>query len=481
MRGRCTIFIAVTLLATISLAHAQEDYRVLKVFKNAEEAHPYTGLQRATDGNFYGWSFDGLFRITPEGVYTMIAPSLSAWGFVAASDGYLYAGSLRDLIRISLDGETTVLHTLSDSLFSPYIVEGDDGNIYGFTRKDGSVNQDGTMFRMSPSGAFTTVRTVTAAEGLFDAQLIAGRDDGFYGSTTNEGLGYGTLFRLTLDGTATTLHVFTGGPSGLEGPGALLKASNGSLYGTTRLGGTYNTGTLFQLRPDGSFSVLYSFSGQIPGGDDITPWGRPLIEGKDGNLYGSGEEGIYRMTPDGEFRLLHSVANSYPGWAGSDRYGWLHLGRLAQGHDGNLYGAVYTGARGDGALFRLNLQRSRCANALDLVWQDYNGGTLYLLGALKSETPALLAAFLFSSQGTTPLWLAARPAVTPTFVFELALPLAAMGQIAVYSAVLTSDSHLCADLATVDTGGVGFSKEELNGMLRDSELLRNSRFLIPNP
>ena len=317
------------------------------------------------------------------------------------------------------------------------------------------------------------MRTVTAAEELYDVQFIVGGDGEFYGSAPYGRVGDGRLIRMTLEGTVTTLHVFARGTDGL-GPGRLLEASDGNFYGTTVLGGAHDGGTLFRLRPDGSFTNLYSFSNAIPGGDYVIPDGRPLMQGTDGHLYGGGDYGIFRMTLGGEFRLLHSIATTYPfpGSAGTYRYGSFINGPLLEGPGMNLYGAMRAAAPGGaGGLFRLNLQRSACANALDLLWQDYDGGRIVLRGALKSETPAFMAAFLFSSQGTVPLWLALTPAVTPTFTFEIISPLVSMGQVGVYTLVVTSDSHVCADWTTTDTGGVGLSTDELNGMMRGSEWL----------
>src|SRR4029077_10278831 len=116
----------------------------------------------------------------------------------------------------------------------------------------------------------------------------------------------------------------------------------------------------------------------------ISKMTNPLIEGSDGNLYGTGEYSIFRMTKAGEIRLLHTTLNTYPSLAAIRRYGWGFVGALVEGPDGNLFGAVAAGGPGDsGALFRLNRERSACANALDLAWNG-DTGTLTLIGALKS-------------------------------------------------------------------------------------------------
>ena len=85
-------------------------------------------------------------------------------------------------------------------------------------------------------------------------------------------------------------------PGGTYSNGNLIAATNGSIYGTTYGGGDpnlsfgyYFPGTIFELTPPiakgGAWvqSLLYSFQG---GGDGLTPeWG--LVSGPDGTLYGT--------------------------------------------------------------------------------------------------------------------------------------------------------------------------------------------------
>jgi uncharacterized repeat protein (TIGR03803 family) len=59
------------------------------------------------------------------------------------------------------------------------------------------------------------------------------------------------------------LHSF--GEAGLNSP--LIQANDGNLYGTTPAGGAYGFGTVFRAASDGSFAVMYSFTGGTDGGD----------------------------------------------------------------------------------------------------------------------------------------------------------------------------------------------------------------------
>ena len=90
------------------------------------------------------------------------------------------------------------------------LVLASDGNFYGTTPSYGADN--GTVFRITPTGTLTTIYRFSglADEGNPLAALIQGSDGNLYGTTAG-GLSpeYGTVFKLTLDGTLTTLFVFT--------------------------------------------------------------------------------------------------------------------------------------------------------------------------------------------------------------------------------------------------------------------------------
>ena len=71
-------------------------------------------------------------------------------------------------------------------------------------------------------------------------------DGNFYGTTQFGGTnGDGTIFRITPDGTFTTLYAFDN-LSGAEPYGALMQGADGFIYGTTQYGGTNDGGTVFR-------------------------------------------------------------------------------------------------------------------------------------------------------------------------------------------------------------------------------------------
>lgn len=113
-----------------------------------------------------------------------------------------------------------------------------------------------------------------------------------YGTAAEGGAyGYGTAFKLGLDGTFTKLYDFKGGADGAHPNGNLVE-HGGVFYGTTRKGGGTKTmfggGTVFSLTPAGRESVVYAFpccSAQ----DGLNPMAGLLDVG--GTLYGTTSNG----------------------------------------------------------------------------------------------------------------------------------------------------------------------------------------------
>ena len=69
----------------------------------------------------------------------------------------------------------------------------------------------GTVFRMTTNGTLTTLASFNYANGASpQAGLVQGADGNFYGTTEDGGYGNGTVFRMTTNGTLTTLLSFRG-------------------------------------------------------------------------------------------------------------------------------------------------------------------------------------------------------------------------------------------------------------------------------
>jgi uncharacterized repeat protein (TIGR03803 family) len=134
-----------------------------------------------------------------------------------------------------------------------------------------------------------------------------------YGGTS----GFGTVFAINRDGTGfRTIYNFTGGADGANPRAGLLLLSN-TLYGTASAGGTYNFGTVFALKTDGSsYAPLYSFTDANDGG---TPRGGLVLVSN--TLYGMTQFGggagmgtLFAINPDGSgFSTLYSFTGGTDG------------------------------------------------------------------------------------------------------------------------------------------------------------------------
>ena len=199
--------------------------------------------------------------------------------------------------------------TGGDDGASPHgaLVIGNDGNYYGTTAYFGAGGY-GTVFRLTPEGVLTTLHafagTGDGAQPM--AGLVLASDGNFYGTTnynsydpTNGRMGNGTIFRVTPDGQFTTLHTFASDRTeGLAPAAALLQASDGKLYGVTSAGGSLGSnGVVFAITTDGIFTKVGDLSNPLllsNDGENSVYGSAPiaaLIQGSDGNLYGTTSQG----------------------------------------------------------------------------------------------------------------------------------------------------------------------------------------------
>jgi uncharacterized repeat protein (TIGR03803 family) len=213
-------------------------------------------------------------------------------------------------------------------------------------------------------------------DGSNPTGLIQGSDGNFYGTTANGGrYGQGTFFRVTPAGAESVLYSFVGGAGDGSNPEGVVEGSNGNFYGATSGGGTgpcqFGCGTAFEITPDGAETVLYFFSGAADGGNP-----NPLIQGKDGNFYGTAAFGgvvsnlcgpggcgvVFRLTPAGVETPLYS-------FTGGSTDGAV-AASLIQGSDGNFYGmTVYGGASNDGTVFKVT------TSGAETVLHSFAGGS----------------------------------------------------------------------------------------------------------
>jgi len=253
------------------------------------------------------------------------------------------------------------------------LVQGFNGSLYGtteFAGSHGSTNFGGTAFRISTSGTLTTLYNFcvggsgNCTDGYNPVAGLAQDATGkFYGTATSGGangpfLAYGTVFKLTSSGALTTLHSFcalSACDDGTNPNGGVTLASNGSLYGTTVSGGTKGSGTVFKMTTSGTLTTLHNFCSLTNCSDGAQPLAG-LIQGSDGNMYGSTNAGgtnsqgtVFKLTLSGALSTLYSFCSQ-----SSCADGAQPFAKLLQAADGNLYGTTASGGKfNQGTVFKI--------------------------------------------------------------------------------------------------------------------------------
>ena len=226
-----------------------------------------------------------------------------------------------------------------------FLIQGTDGALYG-TISDGSAHNAGSVFKVTLGGTLTTLHTFCSQPNCADGSapvgaLALGADGNFYGATAHGGAsGFGTLFKITPAGAYNIIHSFNNSDGAIP-QGNLVLASDGNFYGVAGFGGAFGYGTVFQATAAGTVTTLHSF--------DLTHGSTPspgVIQGTDGNFYGTTAHGgigtscfalpcgvVYKITTNGVFKLLHNFNISqgdYPGF-------------LVQASNGSFYGMTQYG------------------------------------------------------------------------------------------------------------------------------------------
>jgi uncharacterized repeat protein (TIGR03803 family) len=299
-------------------------------------AGPEAGLIQGTDGNFYSTtSFGGkigfcpggrstgcgtVFRISPSGTLTTLHNFCSqsdcadgdgpSAGLIQGTDGDFYgtaaSGGFNNngtIFKVSSKGAFSILYSFCSQLncadgSQPIagLIQASDGNLYG-TTADGGANGAGTVFKLTPSGTFTTLYNFCSQSNCSDgstttAGLTQGKDGNLYGTTYEGGLYYsGTLFRITLNGALTTLYNFCreGGILCLDGTvpqGGMIQAHDGTFYGMTSGGGLSGNGTVFRLLPAPFLTFPWLGNGSTPN----TPYNAPIFSVFDHTMQNASEQ-----------------------------------------------------------------------------------------------------------------------------------------------------------------------------------------------
>jgi uncharacterized repeat protein (TIGR03803 family) len=401
---RVVCIVSVFWMATAIASHGQ-GFVTVHSFAGypTEGAWTRMGLIQATNGNFYGTTNSGgdgsctygcgtAFEITAGGAFNMLfnfdaftgGPSS---GLIQANDGNFYgttgggggspncyeSNGCGTVYEITPAGTMSTLYSFSEPA-TPLsgVIQGSDGNFYGTTYNggDGSCTSGcGTIFNVTPAGVLTTLYSFPDTN-VAPGGLLQGTDGNFYGTTLYGGTGNvynydgnGTVFELTPSGTLTMLYSFCGQTNCTDGggPTTLIQAADGNFYGTTLYGGAHGSGTVFEVTPAGALTTVYSFCAEHSCIDGSEPTG--LMQAADGNFYGTTLHGggssvgtIFEII-SGQltriFKFGHTVG-SYPDGANP-------FAGVIQAADGSFYGTTAYGgnnncSQGCGTVFTFGLQ-----------------------------------------------------------------------------------------------------------------------------
>jgi uncharacterized repeat protein (TIGR03803 family) len=361
----CGMAIALAALSLAGSALAAPVETVLHSFIGSDGVGPAAGLIADKEGALYSTTGNGgtsnlgtVFKLTPP------AKGQTAW-----KETVLYNFCSQPNCN---DGANPLASLITDN----------SGALYSTTFNNGSGNK-GTVFKLTPpaKGQTAWIETVLHSftggsdGGLPYAGLIADKEGALYGTTSGGGIaGNGTVFKLTPPAKGqtawieTVLHSFTGGSDGASPVAGLIADKEGTLYGTTGIGGSGSHGTAFKLTPPAKGqttwieTVLYSFTGGSDGG--FPPAGLIAENGRDENrgaLYGTtlfggtGNNGtVFKLTPPakGQTAWTETVLHSFTG--GSDG-GFPYAGLIAD-KEGALYGTTQVGGNSsNGTVFKLTL------------------------------------------------------------------------------------------------------------------------------
>jgi uncharacterized repeat protein (TIGR03803 family) len=336
------------MLAASTYAGAQETILHHYNTNNKDGLGPYDNRSLVFDsaGNIYGttnaggaYDYGTVFELTPKTGGGWAEKVLYSFNFNGADAVYPYGGLVVDPA----------------------------GNLYGTA--NGGAYGWGTVFELIRSSSGGWRETILHSFSPFGvdgqtprASLILDAAGNLYGTTEYSSDGGGAVFELAPTEQGWTEKILHDFGTGVDVDGgwpysSLIFDSAGNLYGTTWRGGTYSSGTVFELTPDlsGSWTekILYTFGHGI---DAAFPYSGLTLDAA-GNLYGTTYYGgtydggtAFELTPgaggDWTERILHSFNNN--GTDGHQPFAGLIFDARGNPYGATLYGG--TGACNDGIL-----------------------------------------------------------------------------------------------------------------------------------
>jgi uncharacterized repeat protein (TIGR03803 family) len=382
-RGWKTACLIFALWSATGISSQAQTFTTLHTFTLTDGAFPDGALVQGLDGDLYGTTSAGaknscyggcgtVFKITSSGALTTVhefigTDGITPRGLVLAGDGNFYGTANVNFYEITSEGTFISIGGIP-SINPPLMQDTIDGNFYGTTPAGGTHNF-GSVFRITPSGALTTLRSFcnlkNCADGGLPTAPLVQSNGLLYGTTPYGGIpgpnSEGTFFKIGTEGALNVLYDFESTDNLASTVSGLIVGNDGNFYGTTEQGGTalcpggFGCGTIFKFTPEGAFTSLHTF--------DITDGAHPvtaLIQATDGNFYGTtsgtGSRGacsgnncgsVFQLTPDGTLTTLHSFDKTD---------GMNPTAALVEGTDGNIYGTTngFIGQHLYGTVFQLS-------------------------------------------------------------------------------------------------------------------------------
>jgi len=250
------------------------------------------------------------------------------------------------------------------------IADGNDGYVY-VTAQSGTTtttNTNGAVIRIAKTnGAQAALKHfIDGAEGSSPGGLTRAGDGNFYGFTKDGGgalvngsrEAVGTLFRISPAGAFATAHLFRKADGAVNGEGMLSLGlgSDGHLYGQTQLGGTSSVdggsggGVLFRFTTAGVYTPIRERGrlGDYSSISHLNVAGQPFAA-TGGYLYGSKDRSLYRLSTAG----VHDVLHVFSGEATS--VDGVYVDHLLVATGGVVYAMTSRGGANDnGTIVRLD-------------------------------------------------------------------------------------------------------------------------------